>query len=128
MQDFSESEIARFTRINSELFFLFNRGPGSSDKRPYITEAGLQALDEWYNMKRRELTILCPQIELPPRRLLTERKLCEDIINLLLGIPSVTFVHITVSRKIDIVSDLIYLTFYVYIKKLASPWQQSVPP
>lgn len=107
---------------------MFNRGPGSSDKRPYITEAGLQALDEWYNMKRRELTILCPQIELPPRRLLTERKLCEDIINLLLGIPSVTFVHITVSRKIDIVSDLIYLTFYVYIKKLASPWQQSVPP
>lgn len=58
---------------------------------PYITEAGPEALDEWYNMKRREINILCPSVVLPRRRLVTQRQLCQNIISVMLGIPSVTF-------------------------------------
>ena len=77
---------------------IYCRGSGSTEKRPYLTEAGPQGLDEWYQMKRREINILCPSVSLPARRLVTEQSLCTDIINVMLGIPSVTFVFYNVSE------------------------------
>ncbi|VDI62651.1 gamma-tubulin complex component 6, partial [Mytilus galloprovincialis] len=77
-------------------------GPGSTEKRPYITEAGPEALDEWYNMKRREINILCPSVTLPPRRLVSQRELCQNIISVMLGIPSVTFELYAAVGKFDI--------------------------
>ncbi|KAL5007399.1 hypothetical protein ScPMuIL_016205 [Solemya velum] len=64
--------------------------PGPTSK-PYFSEAGPRVLDEWYNMLLKELILLCPSVCIPPRICISQRELVEDIINLLIGVPSYTF-------------------------------------
>lgn len=67
-----------------------------------MTEAGDGALDQWYSLKRDKLRLICPSIDLPIRRLVTEQEFVADVINVLIGIPSYTFIYYKVLYNIRI--------------------------
>ncbi|XP_033121398.1 gamma-tubulin complex component 6-like [Anneissia japonica] len=60
-------------------------------ERPYLSEAGPDALDYLYHLRKYELTLVEPSIQVQNQVELTQSDLVKDGLNILLAIPSRTF-------------------------------------
>lgn len=75
---------------NWEKFFVvIRRGP---TERPYMTELGPRGVQEWCHMKRRELCVFSPDLQPLPIRRFTPGQVTQDLLHLMIGIPSHLFV------------------------------------
>lgn len=70
-------------------YFVIRRGP---TERPYMTELGPRGVQEWCHMKRRELCVFSPDLQPPPIRRFTPGQVTQDLLHLMIGIPSHLFV------------------------------------
>ncbi|KAL8594717.1 hypothetical protein ACOMHN_051663 [Nucella lapillus] len=71
-------------------------------ERPYLTEAGPQALDELCRLRRHHEHLLDPSTSSPCLRQLSPAQLVKDIIYMLIGIPSRTFPYMKTEKKFTI--------------------------
>ena len=78
------------------LCFVIRRGP---TERPYMTELGPRAIQEWCHAKRRELCVFSPDLQPPPIRRFTPGQVTQDLLHLMIGIPSHLFIINKVSYK-----------------------------
>ncbi|XP_060071739.1 gamma-tubulin complex component 6-like [Ylistrum balloti] len=83
--------------------------PGTRPDRPYLSEAGPTGLDMWYSMKLKELSILCPSVSPPTLRLMNQRDVVRDIINMMIGVPSATYQLIPETQSFEM-AEGIYLS------------------
>ncbi|KAK3580164.1 hypothetical protein CHS0354_030279 [Potamilus streckersoni] len=61
-------------------------------EKPFLSEAGPRALDEWYSMKMHGMATMCPDVFIPPQILLSKDSLTENVLSLLIAVPSTTFI------------------------------------
>lgn len=57
-----------------------------------MTELGQRGVQEWCHMKRRELCVFSPDLQPPPIRRFTPGQVTQDLLHLMIGIPSHLFV------------------------------------
>ncbi|KAK3103352.1 hypothetical protein FSP39_018661 [Pinctada imbricata] len=86
-----------------EFYTWETRGRAGPLERPYMTELGSEGLDHWCRVKRRELAAMCPALPLPVLRCVTMKQLVKNLINVMIGIPSDTFLFDTDKREFTIV-------------------------
>ncbi|XP_055998432.1 gamma-tubulin complex component 6-like isoform X2 [Ostrea edulis] len=76
----------------SQFYTWDKRGRRGPTERPYMTELGSQCVQEWCQMKRRELCVFSPNLQPPPIKKFTPRQVTQDLLHLMIGIPSHLFV------------------------------------
>ncbi|XP_023933311.1 gamma-tubulin complex component 6-like [Lingula anatina] len=80
----------KYTRNRHYTWENVGKEPGPTE-RPYITEAGSQAFDQLNDTRMQQLSLVDAKFKLPTKRLVTQRLLVKDVLNLLIGLPSHTF-------------------------------------
>ncbi|XP_061177982.1 gamma-tubulin complex component 6-like [Saccostrea echinata] len=76
----------------SQFFTWDKRGRRGPTEKPYMTELGQRGVQEWSNIKRRELCLFSPDLQPPPVRKFTPKQVTQDLLHLMIGIPSHLFV------------------------------------
>lgn len=76
----------------SQFFTWDKRGRRGPTERPYMTELGPRGIQEWCHMKRRELCVFSPDLQPLPIRRFTPGQVTQDLLHLMIGIPSHLFV------------------------------------
>ena len=89
---------------------LYFSTPGLTE-RPYLSEAGCEALDHLWSVHMFNLQLIDPTIQLARRQVVQMDKLVRDIVNLLLGVPSTSFLLNEVSVQFSFNSHIkLYIT------------------
>nr|XP_022343594.1 gamma-tubulin complex component 6-like isoform X1 [Crassostrea virginica] len=76
----------------SQFYTWDKRGRRGPTERPYMTELGPRAIQEWCHAKRRELCVFSPDLQPPPIRRFTPGQVTQDLLHLMIGIPSHLFI------------------------------------
>uniref|UniRef100_A0A0L8GTH3 Gamma-tubulin complex component n=1 Tax=Octopus bimaculoides TaxID=37653 RepID=A0A0L8GTH3_OCTBM len=66
---------------------------------PYLTEAGPEAVDKIFAVKLNEMSILCPSLQEASKVTVSVKQLVNDILQLLIGVPSHLFLLNKEARK-----------------------------
>lgn len=77
---------------------MFGSIPRPTEK-PFSTEAGPQAVDELYRLLIGEAAMLIPNLDVPPRRIVHLTDILQDVLNLMIGLPSSSFEFDKVSKS-----------------------------
>ena len=67
----------------------------------FLSESGAEAFDRLCSLRMKTLSLLDPQLDMPVRQRVTMRQLVQDVLYLLIGVPSHSFLLDMVSGHLN---------------------------